>query len=398
MKIIYNFIRLAIVLVGLVPWWPRRKRQARASMSSTLSDISWMRATIEAMFEYLDRLETALDATGKVATADERRSLGLPGYRFIEGRHQAGTFTCGAPVKFVFLGKDESAERSEVVARTRAGIPKAAVNDPEMCARRWLCYPHLVRQEFRLCGQDLVVVRNGAPYSRNHGLVRSAAHEPQSSCFEPFRLAVALSVARALGSETGQSRYEVWVAGQGFNTQWHFHVQFRRQRGPIWTYIDGWKRPPSTSDLREAYPSKPTYLEDDDPARLIESLYREIWPYLPTPRPEDAGHGAGAAERGVEERHAAGIQLDGHPESRPALGLLLSYEAARWRAILVRSWYRPGEQLLGKQPGLHEHLGEVILESEEAFLRVQADPEAATEGLETLLKTWSQPTKADARD
>ena len=315
------------------------------------------------MFEYLDRLERSLDATGPVATADERRSLGLPGYRFIEGWHQEGTFSCGAPVKFVFLGKVESAKRSEAVARTSDGVPEAAVNDPDMCARRGLCFPHLVRLEFRLCDQDLVVTRNAAPYGRNHGLVRSAAHEPQSSCFEPFRLDVALTVARALGSETEQSPYEVWVAGPGFNTQWHFHVQFRRQRGPIWAYIDRLRQPPSTSGLLAEYPSKPTYFEDSDSTRLIRSLYGDV------------------------HRHPASL--------RPASGLVISYEAGRWRAILVRSWYPPGAQLLGKQPGLHEHLGEVILESEETFLQVQADPKAAAAHLEALLETWSRPTSSD---
>jgi hypothetical protein len=28
----YNLIRFVVVLVGLVPWWPRRKGQARGSL------------------------------------------------------------------------------------------------------------------------------------------------------------------------------------------------------------------------------------------------------------------------------------------------------------------------------------------------------------------------------
>jgi hypothetical protein len=353
-----------------------------------------MRDTIEAMFEYLERLETALDATGSVASADQRRSLGLPRYRFVDGPHQPGTLSCGAPVKFVFLGRVESAKRSEAVARTPGGVPEAVVNDPEMCARRWLCFPHRVRQDVKLCGQDLVVTRNEAPYGRNHGLVRSAAHEPQFLCFEPFRLGVALTVARALGSNTERSRYEVWVAGPGFNTQWHFHVQFRRQRGPIWAYIDGLTKPRSSMTLLEEYPSKPMYFEDSDYARLIESLHAEISRFLRASVDAGGGHGPSAAGSGSQEND--GIERNGHGQSRrPATGLLLSYESARWRAILVRSWYPRGAQLLGKQPGLHEHLGEVILESEETFLRVQSDPAAATEHLETLLKAWCR-VKSDA--
>jgi hypothetical protein len=77
---------------------------------------------------------------------------------------------------------------------------------------------------------------------------------------------------------------------------------------------------------------------------------------------------------------------------RPARGLLISYEDARWRVVLVRSWYPTGERLFGKQPGLHEHLGEVIVESEQEFQRVEGDPGAATRLLEERLRKWSERT------
>jgi hypothetical protein len=339
-------------------------------MSTSLSSSKLIRGTVEAMFEYLDKVERELGNTGKGSAVEMRSSLGLPKYRFIDRPHPTGAFSCGAPVKFVFLGVVESRKRADAVGLTPKSVPAATVSDPDTCGRKGLCFPHLVRQEFRICDQHLVVTRNAAPYGRNHGVVRSAEHEPQSLCFEPFRLRVALSVARALGSDTGPSDYEVWVAGEGFNTQWHFHVQFRRQRGPIWLYVDERQGRLLNPGLLEEYPSRPIYFESNNGSQLVETLYREISPFLPTSQSEEEA---------------------GSVPHRPAIGLLLSYERASWRAILVRSWYPPGERLFGKQPGLHEHLGEVILESEDELQNVHADLSASTESFEKQLKSWCQP-------
>ena len=228
-------------------------------MSSGVRSDRLMLATVEAMFEYLDRVEEEL---GNAHRRDRelRSGLGLPKYRFVDRSCVTAVLSCGADVKFVFLGADEAKERAAAVDLKPGSVPAATVDDPEACRRKGLCFPNRVRQEFTLCDQDLVVTRNAAPYGRNHGVVMSAAHEPQSLCFEPFRLAVALSVARALGSETGPSDYEVWVAGEGFNTQWHFHLQFRKQRGPIWRYLDTLKAQDLDSGLLAEYPrGRPTF-------------------------------------------------------------------------------------------------------------------------------------------
>ena len=321
-----------------------------------------MLGTVEAMFEYLDRIEEELgNLTG--SDGEQRSGLGLPRYRFVDRSCPTATLSCGAQVKFVFLGREEAKKRAAAVDLTPGSVPAATVNDPDACRRRGLCFPNLVRQEFTLCDQDVIVTRNVAPYGRNHGVVRSAGHEPQSLCFEPFRLAVALSVARALGSETGPSDYEVWVAGEGFNTQWHFHVQFRKQRGPIWTYIDATEHK-RDAGLLDAYPSRPFYFQSDDREQLVGALYRELSKFLPIG------------------------QSNAHTGSAPCATRLWdssSHMKACWRVILVRSWYPPGERLFGKQPGLLEHLGEVILESDDEFQRVRADPSGAARILEERL-------------
>jgi hypothetical protein len=339
-------------------------------MSSGLRSKQLMRGTVEAMFEYLDRMEDLLGDAPENPDGELRSRLGLPNYRFVDKSCPTAALSCGAQARFVFLGTAEAKNRAAAVDLTPNSVPAATVNDPDACRRKGLCFPNRVRQEFRLCGQDVVVTRNAAPYGRNHGVVRSAEHEPQSLCFEPFRLSVALTVARALGSETGTSAYEVWIAGEGFNTQWHFHVQFRKQRGPIWEYVDKLKEPIHDSGLLDEYPSRPFYLQGNNPQQLIEMLYHRLSEFLPM------------GPSGAQMASAA---------PRPAMGVLLSYEEARWRAILVRSWYPCGERIFGKQPGLHEHLGEVVLESEDEFQSVQADPSAATRILEERLVAWCAP-------
>lgn len=219
-----------------------------------------LRSTVNAMFEYLDKLEQKLGNITNDAADAMRSDLGLPRYRFVDNGPTPSSFRCGAPVKFVFLGTVEAKKRAEAVALTRKSVPAATVNDSEKCSQTGLCFPNLVRQRFILCGQPVVVTRNASPYGRNHGVVRAADHEPQFLCFEPFRLNIALSVARALGSETGSSDYEVWVAGEGFNTQWHFHVQFRKQRGPIWQYVSTLQGNMTGSELEE-HPSRPLYFQ-----------------------------------------------------------------------------------------------------------------------------------------
>ena len=329
-------------------------------MSSGVPSDRLILATVEAMFEYLERVEEELGKANRL-DPELRSGLGLPKYRFVDRLCATAVLSCGGPVKFVFLGTDEAKERAAAVDLKPGSVPAATLNDPDVCRRKGLCFPNLVRQEFTLCGQDLVLTRNAAPYGRHHGVVRSAAHEPQSLCFEPFRLAVAFGVARALGSETGASDYEVWVAGEGFNTQWHYHLQFRKQRGPIWTYLDTLKAQALDSGLLAQYPSRPSYFQGSDRAALVATL---------SPR----------------------LSHTGTAPRRPAMGLLLVYEEARWKVILVRSWYPTGERLFGKQPGLHEHLGEVILESDDEFQRVQTDPSGAARILEERLGRWCQPS------
>lgn len=29
MRLFYNFVRIIVVMIGIVPWWPRPKRQTR---------------------------------------------------------------------------------------------------------------------------------------------------------------------------------------------------------------------------------------------------------------------------------------------------------------------------------------------------------------------------------
>ena len=338
-------------------------------MSKGISSSQVMLGTVEAMFEYLDKIEQELGNIPKNIADVMRSDLGLPRYRFLDKCSERSFFSCGAPVKYVFLGTAQAKKRAEAVALTPKNVPAATVNDPEKCKQTGLCFPNLVRQQFTLCGQDVVVARNASPYSRNHGVVRSAGHEPQSLCFEPFRLNIALSVAQALGAETGSSDYEVWVAGEGFNTQWHFHIQFRKQRGPVWEYVNKLE-PRSIASRLEDHPSQPQYFRTNDRSQLLEALYREISPFLPINKSET---------QTVSVPH------------RPAMGLLLSYEQAHWKAVLVKSWYPPGKLLFGKQPGLHEHLGEVILESEEDFHNVERDFSAATRALEEQLRDWCKP-------
>jgi hypothetical protein len=321
-----------------------------------------MLATVEAMFAYLDTLEDGLGTPGDSEINSELRArLGLPRYRFVDRPCPSAVLSCGAHVKFVFLGTSEGKRRAAAVDLKPGGVPAATINDPDACRRKGLCFPNLVRQQFKICDQDLVVIRNVAPYGRHHGVIRSLEHEPQSSCFEPFRLAVALTAARSLGSETGPSAYEVWVAGEGFNTQWHYHIQFRKQRGPIWKYINKLDQE-ATRDtgLLEEYPSRPMYFCKTDREELIHALHRELLKCSTT-------------------------------TPRPSMGILVSYEEAQWRVLLVKSWYPQGERLFGKQPGLHEHLGEVILESDDEFRRVQADLSAAAEIFEERLAGWCRP-------
>ena len=321
-----------------------------------------MRRSVEAMFDYLDRVDRESNIGPDAARL--RSGLGLAKYRFAPGSYPTAALSCGARVKFVFPGAETAAA---VVSTARE---KATANDPEGCRRKGLCFPHRVRQEFRICDQDMVVTRNAAPYGRNHGVVRSAEHEPQSLCFEPFRLCVALSVARALGSQSRSSEYEVWVAGEGFNTQWHFHIQFRKQRGPIWDYLDNVQGRTQNSGMLDEFPSRPFCVQQSDQRRLVEALYPRVSRFLP------AGQIGNQAEPATV---------------RPAMGLLLSYEESLWRAILVTSWYPPGERLFGKQPGLHEHLGEVILDSQAAVEGIEADPSSAARILEDRLREWCTP-------
>lgn len=339
-------------------------------MSNSMPSSQLMLRTVEAMFEYLNKLEQELGNIPRDAADKMRSNFGLPRYRFLDKPREPNFFSCGAPVKFVFLGTAEAKKRAEAVALTPNSVPAATVNDPEKCKQTGLCFPNLVRQQFKLCGQDVVVTRNASPYGRNHGVVKSADHEPQFLCFEPFRLNIALSVARALGSETNSSDYEVWIAGEGFNTQWHFHVQFRKQRSPVWEYVNKMEPHLTSPGLLDHYPSRPQYFRSNDRLQLLETLYREISPFLPINKSE--------------------TQTVWVPH-RPAMGLLLSYEQAQWKAVLVKSWYPPGKRLFGKQPGLHEHLGEVILESEKEFRYVEQNFSAATKSLEEQLKDWCKP-------
>jgi hypothetical protein len=69
------------------------------------------------------------------------------------------------------------------------------------------------------------------------------------------------------------------------------------------------------------------YFEDTDRSRLIEALYRQISPFVLVGQPNDKARST---------------------SQRPAVGLLLSYERASWKAILVTSWYPRGEVLFGK--------------------------------------------------
>jgi hypothetical protein len=262
-----------------------------------------------------------------------------------------------APVKFVFI----STGRAEATApATNTGWrPAGIVNDPEKCREKFLCFPHVVRQHFTLADMNVVLSRNALPYGRNHGVVRSADHEPQAKCFEPSRLKVASRLARILGSETGSAGYEVWIAGEGFNTQWHFHAQFRRQRSPVWDYIDKIYPHLTGRQILADYPSHPVYFGNDHESDLLDMISREASPFVES-------------------------------KNRPAMGLLVSYENGQWRSLFVKS--RPSTLLFGKPPGLHEHLGEVVLESKQVFEEVERDVTAATQTLENELSAWCAET------
>jgi hypothetical protein len=175
--------------------------------------------------------------------------------------------------------------------------------------------------------------------------VRSVPHEPQSECFEPHRLRVALALARLLGPD-----YDVWIAGEGFNTQWHFHVQFRKQRSVAWAYV--LSRQPASGDPIGSFPSRPWYFEDSSESEMVDGL-------------------------------AAVARADGG-----ARGLLVTHDSGVWRALFVRSY--PAGRLFNKLLGLHEHLGEVILESEAEFARIERDVPTAAAQLEDTLRRWSR--------
>jgi hypothetical protein len=309
---------------------------------------------VEAMFEYLDRLENQLPAVAPTASEQQRKDLGLPNYAFRDPLIANGTFPCcSAPVKFVFISSRR--EKATSAGKATGWRPAGIVDDPATCREKYLCFPHLIRQHFNIGKRDVVLVRNALPYGLNHGLVRSAVHEPQSRCFEPSGLIVLLRVAQALGNRTGSSPYEAWVAGEGFNTQWHFHVQFRKQRSPVWEYLE--KTGPFSNErtLLAEYPSRPVYFQGSDEDQLIRLLASE----------------------------ASAVRSHGDT----AIGLLVSYEHAVWRALLIAS--RTTKRLFGKPPGLHEHLGEVILENRRVFDDVEQDVAAACQTLEAHLTEWS---------
>jgi hypothetical protein len=308
---------------------------------------------VEAMFEYLERLEHEIAGT-TVSDELRRSQLGLPLYAFRDPLITRGNFpTSSAPVKFVFV----SERRREQTAPPNHsdGRPAGTIDDADVCRTKGLCFPNHVRQHFTMSGQELVLTRNRAPYGRNHGIVRSANHEPQAQWFEHWRLAVALHVARALGSETARSSYEIWVAGEGFNTQWHFHLQFRKQRSPIWDYLANEDSHIGGTRLLAEYPSRPVYFQSADEDDLIQGLSREVSPLIGLAR-------------------------------KPAMGILAAFDHNRWRVLFVRSW--PTERIFDKQAGLHEHLGEVILETPTVYTTVANDVDAACRALEDHLTAW----------
>src|SRR4029450_8890654 len=133
-----------------------------------------MLGTVEAMFEYLDRMEELLGDAPEGSDGELRWRLGLPTYRFVDTSCPTAMLSCGAQARVVFLGTADAKKRAAGVDLKQNSVPAATVNDPDACRRKGLCFPNRVRQEFRLCGQDVVVTRNAAPYGRNHGVVRSA--------------------------------------------------------------------------------------------------------------------------------------------------------------------------------------------------------------------------------
>src|SRR5687767_15051111 len=106
-------------------------------MSSGVSNDRLMLATVEAMFEYLERVEEELGQANRLDT-ELRSGLGLPKYRFVDRLCVTAALSCGADVKFVFLGTEEAHKRTAAVDLKPGSGPAATVNDPDVCRRKGL--------------------------------------------------------------------------------------------------------------------------------------------------------------------------------------------------------------------------------------------------------------------